>query len=68
MHALHRNFAKLMIWGAPGIGKTAILNAVVAQIAKELDILTVAVVTKPFLFEREAIPLLIIGESIRTRT
>ncbi len=27
---------------------------VVAQIAKEMDILTVAVVTKPFLFEREA--------------
>ena len=34
-HALHRNWAKLMIWGAPGIGKTAILNAVVEQIAKE---------------------------------
>ncbi len=27
---------------------------VVAQVAKEMDILTVAVVTKPFLFEREA--------------
>lgn len=35
MHALNKNFAKLMIWGAPGIGKTAILNAVVEQIAAE---------------------------------
>lgn len=36
--------------GGTGTGAAPI----VAQIAKELDILTVAVVTKPFLFEREA--------------
>ncbi len=36
--------------GGTGTGATP----VVAEIAKEMDILTVAVVTKPFLFEREA--------------
>ena len=35
MHALNKQFSRLMIWGAPGIGKTAILNAVVKEIASE---------------------------------
>lgn len=35
MHVVNPAFARLMIWGAPGIGKTAILNEVVAEISRE---------------------------------
>jgi hypothetical protein len=35
LHVVNPAFARLMIWGAPGIGKTAILNEVVAEISRE---------------------------------
>ena len=34
-HVTSPRIARLMIWGAPGIGKTAILNAVVSEISAE---------------------------------
>lgn len=34
-HVTKPKMARLMIWGAPGIGKTAILNTVVAEISAE---------------------------------
>ena len=35
-HVVKPNLARLMVWGAPGIGKTAILNAVVDEIRVNL--------------------------------